>query len=1387
MPKPQPPAASQSIHFTVKLIRRSLKKSSITEYSRVFLAAIAACCVLLVLASRREIQRVDRAAAARDSASKVDEFKTCPKTEADPIAALQAPLQNAEGNSPSRTAPQAPEKRQGAPSNVEISQLLNQARHKVMPINGAATELEINRGASHFMQNSGQSLTARFGEGGVRLGSSKGESWQVALHYSGASAASTMQPEGSRMNIQHPDGVMEWYENSAQGIEHGFILGTRATDTGTRDIRVSMDGMVAIQSGNDLIWSLPNGINALAYSGLQVKDATGAAITAEMRATRGGLTIQLQDAHAVYPVYVDPVITRVTAKLSPINLGDGNAGDYFGNAISTDGQTLVVGALKDNEGRGSVYIFTRIAGEWIFKSKLNPTGTFSYTRFGTSVALQGNILVVGSPGDGYYGAGYIYEKVSDEWTLSAKVSTPQSIYYEGNSIGCSVAVDDGVVMVGADGYTGGSPAVIGKGYVFVFEKVSGVWTQQVRLEDPAGTTNDEYGAAISIKNGYAYIGKPGKNAGEVMIYKKVGSSWTFVTRLYGVSTGGRFGECLATDGSALAVGAPFDDTAVAADVGSVQVFRKSGEAWASEGILTATDAVSYDYFGTSVAIEGSRLLIGAIRGYSSYGCAYIFEKTTNWSQKTRLVPYNTSIDGRSGHCVALVGDAVWVGAYHSDTYAHWYAGIVNEYRLRSGVWEYTDLITAGDSGFYMNFGSALDLDGQRIVVGAPGDASPYGQRTGSVYVFMRVNDDWEIETILMDDTPMIDEHFGSAVDIDGDCLMVGTPADVKMSTTPGDVSLYRFGSVTCFRRSANGWAAETKMRPTILSASSSDEFGASISLRGDTVLIGAPLYTTAIPGISYNAPGAGFLFSKVNGAWAQQARLMVAGSTSFWKVGSSVALGDGRLFLSAPQRADASYHYGRIFEFTGSGTNWTEGSSIGPSNWEGYETFGSSIALDGDCLIVGSRSDYAGAGQKAHVFRRSGSIWEQEAVLASPDAADGKNHTFGAYVALKGDLALVSDTDDYVLGQPSGGSIHVFRKQSGLWSRDQKLIAPDASSNAQLGTPIVTDGTSVLTAAANETIANPLTGDITDYRGSVYLFELGEAYKTLEVIRQDNFSNELTFLPRTGHTLSFPWTIVGGSQQPEKLILRNNGVVPVSGISIAIEGTDASQFYYQNYSVTSIPTTLAPGAEVIVNLSFSPTVSGVNKSASLRVTSDDGEGDYLIGISGLANTKPQKTGGTYTCFAGQPFVIFAKDLAMDPDGHSFVLNSDGTTTLQGATMTASGNKLTFVPNAGFTGNIIFWYYITDEYGAYSQIVNTMNVVADPAADDAAAAQPIKRLNANTLGVLLKGESGITYQIQRSFDLQTWETLGSAAPVSSGDLMFMDYQNAYPRAYYRLIK
>lgn len=1350
----------------------------------VFFGALVVYVVVFVF--QRESQRVDYNVTISNSSLEIEESEACQTSEANSSVVQQASLQSVGINQRSQAATPSAAKPLGAPSNMEISQLLNEARHKVLPINGGAAELEVNRGASHFMQNKAQSLTARFAVGGVRLGSSKDEAWQIALRYSGASDASKMEADGTRMDILHPDGVTEWYENSVEGIEHGFILGGRVNDTGTRDIHVSMEGMVATKSGDDLIWSQSDGTETLAYSGLHVNDATGAPIKAEMLAGTNGLIIRMNDANAVYPVYIDPLITRVTAMLSPINLGDGNAGDSFGTAISTDGQTLVAGAPRDNSN-GSAYIFARVAGEWVFKKKLNPTGTYHDMRFGDSVALQGDILVVGSPGDGIYGAAYIYEKVGDDWVLSTKVSpaTGTDLYAY---FGGSLALDNGLLMVGASGYTrGGSPPVIGKGYVFVFENVAGIWTQRSRLEDSAGTTSDEYGAAIVIKNGYAYIGKPGKNSGEVMIYRKDGSSWTYVTRLFGVSPGDRFGRCLATDGSALAVGAPFHDAAVGVDAGSVDVFRKSGEVWTSESKLTAADGVSYDYFGTSVAIEGNRLLIGAIRGYSSHGCGYIFEKNTSWSQKTRLVPYNTTIDGRSGYCVALVGDAAWVGAYNSDTYAHWHAGVINEYRLQSGMWNNTDLITAGNGGSSMAFGSALDMDGQRIVVGVPADASPYGQGTGSVYVFLKANSDWQIETVLTEESPWEGENFGAAVDIEGDLLMVGIPGDTKLGNTVGYVTRHRFGSVTCFRRSASGWSPEAKMQPTIPSAFDGDSFGTSISLRGSTLLVGAPQYTIATPiggGTSYETPGGGFVFGMVNGAWVQQARLIVPGSSSYWKVGSSVALGDGRLFLSAPQCRDANFRYGRIFEFTGSGTTWTVGNSIVPSAWEGYETFGSSIALDGDCLVVGSWSDYAGAGQRAYVFRRSGSAWQQEAILLSPDA---EKYKFGSQVAVKGDLAVVSDTRDLVLGQ-AGGSIHIFRKQGGIWSRTQKLFASEAGSLANFGSPIVTDGVSVLAAAPNATVANPITGDLASYRGSVYLFELGESHKKLEVMNRNNFTGEDTNIPRVGHTLSFPWTVVGSNGHPETLVIRNNGVAPISGISITISGVDASQFALNRHSLASIPTTLSPGGVALVNLTFSPSVTGVNKFANLRVSSDDGQGDYQIGIHGLANTKPQKTGGAYTCFAGQACVIFAEDLAIDPDGHSFSLNSFPLTQLTGAAMSGSGNSLTFVPSDGFIGDIIFWYYITDEYGSYDLIVNTMTVLPAPFGDDGLpSVLPVKRLDSNTLGILLKGEAGNLYQIQRSYDLNVWESLGSATLTLTGDLMIMDYQNNDLMAFYRLLK
>ena len=241
---------------------------------------VAAVCLALVILCIMRIVRSETSSTVNRSHSSMLIAENPSSPGKNGPAALSPPPGVAISTAKVGAGPQEMVKQKRAASNAEIRQLLNRARHGVISIDGAASGLEVNRGATHFMQNPEQGLTARFGAGGVRLESGKGESWLVELSYSGAGKDSTMQADASKLSIHHPDGVVEWYDNSSKGIEHGFTLSTRTIHTGLRDIRISIDGMNARQSGGDVVWCLPEGGDVLSYTGLHVKDATGAALAA---------------------------------------------------------------------------------------------------------------------------------------------------------------------------------------------------------------------------------------------------------------------------------------------------------------------------------------------------------------------------------------------------------------------------------------------------------------------------------------------------------------------------------------------------------------------------------------------------------------------------------------------------------------------------------------------------------------------------------------------------------------------------------------------------------------------------------------------------------------------------------------------------------------------------------------------------------------------------------------------------------------------------------------------------------------------------------------------------------------------------------------------------
>lgn len=1262
-------------------------------------------------------------------------------------------------------------------NHKELGKALSQARRRVTEIDAVARRSAENTDSSHFLQNPSQKLTARFGSGAVRLASSSSaDSWKGTFRYQGASAGSRLEYVGTKLTYHHPDGVVEWFDNREDGIEHGFKLQDRPSENGSRTLQISTEGLVARQSGEGLVLSSEDGRDVLAYSGLKVWDATNRPLEAHLEAKPAGYQIIITDRDAVYPVSVDPLYTRATAKLGPIVTGDGDAADYFGHSVATDGQTLLVGASNDNV-EGSAYFFSRINSEWVFQTKVTAPDAHARDEFGFSAAVQGNIAVIGAPGTSNEGA-YVYEKSATGWAFVAKL-TPAYPGTRGGYFGASVALDHGMILVGAGGYPNNSASGFGKGYVFFFGKTDGIWTRQATLEDPDGLNGDEFGHSVALDGSNAFIGKPGNGAGQVLVFTKQANGWNLTVRLNGAKAGDRFGSSVAADGSALVVGAAKADTAAGVDAGSAQVFRKSEDQWLPESILNHTGAVAGDGFGQSVAIEGNRILVGAPQASNTFGNASVYEKSgSTWIQKSVLAPYYSTPSGMSGWSVALSGDIALAGAYNSDSFPHWYAGIVHEYKRNGGSWEFSSVISSGDGRSNQMFGTTVDIDGNRVAIGMEKDVSPYGEDSGSVYLFTNVEGQWELEDILVDTDPNVVEQFGHSVDLQGDRLIVGTPDDVKMSTESWDISLYRYGSVTCFRRDPTGWTKEAKLRPAV--PVRDDKFGNSISLDGDSLLVGAPMSSgPQIPPQTYS--GAGYIFSRVSGTWAQQAMLTRSEFPMSLRLGGSVALKNGRAMLTAGGHSNAEGRFGCVYEFTIKSQNWSFSTKIMPSIWEGWEVFGTMVSLDNDCLVVGADNNY-GTVKSAYVFRRTADTWTQEARLISPEPDPmGK---FGFVVSVKGDLIMVSDWSDHKIWSGAySGSVHLFRKIDGLWTRFQKITAPDATSGSYFGLAMATDGTSVVVGAPWENVANPITGDVADYRGSAYVFELGEAWTDLQVISSVDEDNEVT-VPRQGKVFSYPWTtLVTGGSPPVKVTLQNRGTIPLGGISAFLGGTDADQFTLQAYQ-QPLPPVLPPGGEAIFHVYFHPTVIGEHKTASLTITNHEAAGNFTIGLEGLANGAPLGTGIQLITVAGRSATFFPEDLAKDPDGHTVTLR-DNTTIYQGSSITASGNKLTITPTAGFVGNVDGCsYYVVDEHESYARIDTRIIVLPGSTISRSA---PLAQLAPQTWGILLTGEAGTTYRVERSEDTKVWKTLGSATTDAAGELFFVDCLQTQAKGFYRMTR
>jgi uncharacterized repeat protein (TIGR01451 family) len=393
--------------------------------------------------------------------------------------------------------------------------------------------------------------------------------------------------------------------------------------------------------------------------------------------------------------------------------------------------------------------------------------------------------------------------------------------------------------------------------------------------------------------------------------------------------------------------------------------------------LTASDGAQNDEFGISVSVSGDTAIVGARRdddNGSESGSAYVFERNhggaDNWGEVKKLVASDGAMTDEFGFSVAISGDTAIVGA-----------------RLHT-------------------------------VPNAPGGSSLFGQE-GSAYVFERnrggLNNWGEVKRLIGSDTDYGDE-FGFSVAISGDAAIVGARLNKQED----------FGSAYIFERhhgGADNWGEVKRLEAS--DKGTAEEFGFSVAISGDAVVVGARLDERFV------SAGSAYIFERNDGGannWGETRKLTASDGQAGDQFGYDVALGGDTAIIGAPFDDDNGNQSGSAYIFErnqGGANNWGEARKLAAGDATFDHIFGVSVAISGDRVVVGANGETSATGA-AYVFERNQGgtdNWGETNKLVASDREQGEQ--FGVSVAVSGDTAIVGAVFDDDNGLHSG-SAYVF-------------------------------------------------------------------------------------------------------------------------------------------------------------------------------------------------------------------------------------------------------------------------------------------------------------------------------------------------------------------------
>lgn len=807
---------------------------------------------------------------------------------------------------------------------------------------------------------------------------------------------------------------------------------------------------------------------------------------------------------------------------------DQQSGDYFGYRVALDRDTAVVGAkYHDHSGEyeaGAAYVFVRVGGEWVQQAKLVAPDATSDGWFGSAVALDGDTIVVGAPGDGscyepITGCAYVFKRHDDGmWLLEAQLTAADAS--ECDRFGCSAALRGDTAIVGAVWAHGAGIDEPGAAYVFV--RVSDTWIQQAKLMDPEVVSGDCLGSSVGFDGDTVIVGAPAgyaagqAEAGLACIFTCSDGEWTEQARLSAPTPTAfaRFGYSLAIDGDRAVIGAPGGNPPSLYYTGVAYVYARSGGVWSLEARLWAADAQTGDYFGYATDIEGGTVVVGAVGDVD----AYVFTAVdSSWTQQATLQTF-PGPHGVLGDSVAIDRDRAVIGATRYTSFGAAYLfdlgcdddvdddGVPDDvdncpydYNPDQADSDGDGLPDACDNcpGAFNPDQADNDADGIADACDpCPDDAANDADGDGvcgdidncpSLSNPDQEDSDADSVGDLCDNCPAAPNTEQMDTDTDGwgdvcdNCAMIFNPAqDDGDADDVGDVCdncpVTANHEQTDTDADGLGDACDNCRTVANVTQADRDDDGA-----GDACDNCLSLYNP--DQADADTDGAGDLCDAC-GAPQELAKLTAIDAESSDRLGHAIAIDGDRVVIGADWDDNAGgTNAGAAYVFSRAGAVWFQEAKLVAGDAGDWALFGASVALDGDTLVVGApRAAHSGGGRSGavYVFVRSADVWIQQGRLTASDAA--ADDYFGASVALEDDQLVVGAYRADLPNRYEAGAAYVFVRSGGAWTQQAKLVATDAAPYEWFGYSVALDRHTALIGAPNADLPGALEA------GAAYAF-----------------------------------------------------------------------------------------------------------------------------------------------------------------------------------------------------------------------------------------------------------------------------------------------------------